>query len=271
LAKAWTEVSTPERTINVPIKDNLAGHSGIRLFLTVLKPGDRPDAYDLMDREIAQGRQVYIILPLVEESEKLDLKSATEEYKKLSETVFPQYSLGLLHGRMSSQDKDAALTAFRDRHTQILVSTTVVEVGVDVPNATVMMIEHADRFGLSQLHQLRGRVGRGSSSSYCLLVNSGKGEIARQRLEVMAQSQDGFFIAEMDLRFRGPGEVLGKRQSGLPDLALASLIEDRDVLDQARTTAEELVMEDPDLTNYPRIAAELKTRYRRLLGGAILT
>ncbi|MGD1937201.1 MAG: ATP-dependent DNA helicase RecG [Cyanophyceae cyanobacterium] len=238
---------------------------------TVLKPGNRPDAYDLMDREIAQGRQVYIILPLVEESEKLDLKSATEEYKKLSEIVFPQYSLGLLHGRMSSQDKDAALTAFRDRHTQILVSTTVVEVGVDVPNATVMMIEHADRFGLSQLHQLRGRVGRGSSSSYCLLVNSGKGEIARQRLEVMAQSQDGFFIAEMDLRFRGPGEVLGKRQSGLPDLALASLIEDRDVLEQARTTAEALMAEDPELINYPRIAAELKTRYRRLLGGAILT
>ena len=238
---------------------------------TVLKPGDRPEAYDLMDREISQGRQVYIILPLVEESEKLDLKSATEEYKKLSETVFPQYSLGLLHGRMSSQDKDEALTKFRDRHTQILVSTTVVEVGVDVPNATVMMIEHADRFGLSQLHQLRGRVGRGSSSSYCLLVNSGKGEIARQRLEVMAQSQDGFFIAEMDMRFRGPGEVLGTRQSGLPDLALASLIEDREVLEQARTTAESLIAEDPELKNYPRIANELQTRYRRLLGGAILT
>ena len=238
---------------------------------TVLKPGDRPEAYDLMDREISQGRQVYIILPLVEESEKLDLKSATEEYKKLSETVFPQYSLGLLHGRMSSQDKDEALTKFRDRHTQILVSTTVVEVGVDVPNATVMMIEHADRFGLSQLHQLRGRVGRGSSSSYCLLVNSGKGEIARQRLEVMAQSQDGFFIAEMDMRFRGPGEVLGTRQSGLPDLALASLIEDREVLEQARTTAESLIAEDPELEKYPRIANELQTRYRRLLGGAILT
>ena len=172
---------------------------------------------------------------------------------------------------MSSQDKDEALTKFRDRHTQILVSTTVVEVGVDVPNATVMMIEHADRFGLSQLHQLRGRVGRGSSSSYCLLVNSGKGEIARQRLEVMAQSQDGFFIAEMDMRFRGPGEVLGTRQSGLPDLALASLIEDREVLEQARTTAESLIAEDPELKNYPRIANELQTRYRRLLGGAILT
>ncbi|MCG9884289.1 MAG: ATP-dependent DNA helicase RecG [Cyanobacteria bacterium] len=238
---------------------------------TVISASDRPAAYDLMRREIAQGRQVYVILPLVEESEKLDLKSAIEEHQRLSEVVFPEFAIGLLHGRMASADKDAALTQFRDRATQILVSTTVIEVGVDVPNATVMAIEHAERFGLSQLHQLRGRVGRGDAKSYCLLINGGKTDLSRQRLEVLAQSQDGFFISEMDLRFRGPGEVLGTRQSGLPDLALASLIDDRDILETARTTAEALIQEDPTLAPYPRIAQELQQRYRRLLGGAILT
>ncbi|MEO1445678.1 MAG: ATP-dependent DNA helicase RecG [Cyanobacteria bacterium J06635_11] len=243
---------------------------------TVLGGRERKDAYDLIRREIAQGRQVYIVLPLVEESEKLDLRSAIEEHTRLQETIFPEFGVGLLHGRMSSADKDAAISAFRDQETQVLVSTTVVEVGVDVPNATVMLIEHAERFGLSQLHQLRGRVGRGAAQSHCLLMTSSKSEVAMQRLRVMEQSQDGFFISEMDMRFRGPGQVLGTRQSGLPDFALASLVEDQEVLELARTAATNvLAAETPSgedgLTQWPLMEKELARRYQKLMGGAILT
>ena len=238
---------------------------------TLLGGRERNHAYDLIRREIAQGRQVYIVLPLVDESEKLDLRSAIEEHQRLSEVVFPEFKVGLLHGRLSSADKDAAITAFRDRQTQILVSTTVVEVGVDVPNASVMLIEHAERFGLSQLHQLRGRVGRGADQSYCLLMSSSKSETAQQRLKVLEQSQDGFFIAEMDMRFRGPGEVLGTRQSGLPDFALASLVNDQEVLELARTAAEQLIKEDSSLEQWPLIKKELNRRYEKLMGGAIFT
>jgi ATP-dependent DNA helicase RecG len=237
----------------------------------VMTARDRSHAYDLMRREIAQGRQIYVVLPLVEESEKLDLKSAIEEYQRLQEAIFPEFSVGLLHGRMTSAEKDEAINRFRDNETQILVSTTVVEVGVDVPNATVMLIEHAERFGLSQLHQLRGRVGRGGAQSFCLLMTSTKSEVALQRLKVLEQSQDGFFISEMDLRFRGPGEVLGSRQSGLPDFALASLVADQEVLTQARQAAEKAMEKDPTLDRWPLMQVELKYRYQRLMGGAILT
>ena len=243
---------------------------------TVLGGKERADAYDLIRREIAQGRQVYIVLPLVEESEKLDLRSAIEEHTRLQETIFPEFSVGLLHGRLSSADKDAAISAFREKQTQVLVSTTVVEVGVDVPNATVMLIEHAERFGLSQLHQLRGRVGRGGDQSFCLLMTSSKSEVAMQRLRVMEQSQDGFFISEMDMRFRGPGQVLGTRQSGLPDFALASLVEDQEVLELARTAATNVLETETQsgedgLTLWPLMEKELERRYQKLMGGAILT
>lgn len=243
---------------------------------TLLRAKERAQAYDLIRREIAQGRQIYIVLPLVEESEKLDLRSAIEEHSRLQETIFPEFSVGLLHGRMSSAEKDAAISAFRDRSTHILVSTTVVEVGVDVPNATVMLIEHAERFGLSQLHQLRGRVGRGAEQSYCLLMSSSKSDTALQRLRVMEQSQDGFFISEMDMRFRGPGQVLGTRQSGLPDFALASLVEDQDVLELARVAATDLLADsaEPDhdgLSRWPLMEKELERRYQKLMGGTILT
>jgi len=242
----------------------------------VLKGKERADAYDLIRREIAQGRQVYVVLPLVDESEKLDLRSAIEEHARLQETIFPEFSVGLLHGRMSSADKDAAISAFRDKETQVLVSTTVVEVGVDVPNASVMLIEHAERFGLSQIHQLRGRVGRGADQSFCLLMSSSKSEPAMQRLKVLEQSQDGFFISEMDMRFRGPGQVLGTRQSGLPDFALASLVEDQDVLELARKAAADLLAEKSEsggdgLTRWPLMESELARRYQKLMGGAILT
>jgi ATP-dependent DNA helicase RecG len=245
---------------------------GRQPILTTVKQGkaDRNKVYDLIRREIAGGRQAYIIFPLVEESEKLDLRAATEEHQRLSEVVFPEFNIALLHGRMSSVEKDAALNSFRDNQCQIIVSTTVIEVGVDVPNATIMVIEHAERFGLSQLHQLRGRVGRGSYKSYCFLMSSSKNVEAKQRLTVLEQSQDGFFISEADMRFRGPGAVLGTRQSGLPDFALASLVEDQEVLNLAREAAENIIAVDANLTNFPSLQQELEIRYRRLMGGDIL-
>ena len=238
---------------------------------TVLSGQQRTHAYDLMRREIAQGRQIYIVLPLVEESEKLDLRSAVEEHQKLQDSIFPEFQVGLLHGRMTSAEKDEAISRFRDNHTQILVSTTVVEVGVDVPNATVMLIENAERFGLSQLHQLRGRVGRGAAQSYCLLMSSSKSPDAQQRLKVLEQSQDGFFISEMDMRFRGPGQVLGTRQSGVPDFTLASLVEDEEILILARQAAEKVIEMDATLGRWHLMKEELKYRYERLMGGAIMT
>jgi ATP-dependent DNA helicase RecG len=238
---------------------------------TALMASQRPEAYDLIRREVAQGRQVYVVLPLVEESEKLDLRSAVEEHQKLQENVFPDFQVGLLHGRMSSAEKEAAINKFRDNETQIIVSTTVIEVGVDVPNATVMLIENAERFGLSQLHQLRGRVGRGAAKSYCLLISSSKSPDAQQRLKVLEQSQDGFFISEMDMRFRGPGEVLGTRQSGVADFTLASLVEDEEILILARQAAEKVIEIDASLERWYLMKEELKYRYSRLMGGAILT
>jgi ATP-dependent DNA helicase RecG len=231
----------------------------------------RSQAYDLMKREIVQGRQVYIVLPLVEESEKLDLRAAVEEHERLQTEVFPEFQVGLLHGRMSSAEKDAAITAFRDNLTQVIVSTTVIEVGVDVPNATVMLIENAERFGLSQLHQLRGRVGRGEHRSYCLLMSSSMASNAKQRLQVLEQSQDGFWISEMDMQLRGPGQVLGTRQSGMADFALASLAEDGEILTIARDAAEKVILQDRDLSKSPRLKAELDYRFQKLMGGSILT
>ncbi|MBD2451504.1 ATP-dependent DNA helicase RecG [Nostoc sp. FACHB-152] len=242
-----------------------------KIQTTALTSQQRNHAYELIRREVAQGRQTYVVLPLVEESEKLDLRSAVEEHQKLQESVFPEFQVGLLHGRMSSAEKDEAITKFRDNKTQILVSTTVVEVGVDVPNATVMLIENAERFGLSQLHQLRGRVGRGAAQSFCLLMSSSRSPDAQQRLKVLEQSQDGFFISEMDMRFRGPGEVLGTRQSGVPDFTLASLLEDEEVLLLARQAAEKVIEIDVTLERWYGMKQELKYRYERLMGGAILT
>lgn len=242
-----------------------------QIHTTVLTGKERSHAYDLIRREVAQGRQAYIVLPLVEESEKLEVRAAVEEHQRLQESIFPQFQVGLLHGRMSSVQKDEAINQFRDNQTQILVSTTVIEVGVDVPNATVMLIENAERFGLSQLHQLRGRVGRGAAQSYCLLMSSSKTETARQRLKVLEQSQDGFFISEMDMRFRGPGEVLGTRQSGIPDFTLASLVEDQEVLEIARQAAEKVIAKDATLQRWSLMKTELKYRYQKLMGGTILT
>ena len=244
------------------------GRTPIRTSL--LAGSQRQEAYDLIREQVALGQRAYVVLPLVEDSEKMDLRSAVEVHQQLSAAVFPDLQVGLLHGRLASADKQAAIQAFAAGHTQVLVSTTVVEVGVDVPEASVMVIEHADRFGLAQLHQLRGRVGRGAAASHCLLINDSRNALARQRLEVLVRSTDGFEIAEMDLRLRGPGQVLGTRQSGLPDLALASLTEDGEVLEQARRVAQQLLQDDPELASHPALAAALDAQRHRLAQGARL-
>jgi ATP-dependent DNA helicase RecG len=179
------------------------------------------------------------VYPLVEESEKMDLKDATQRYEYLRDKVFPKFSIGLVHGKMKTADKDEAMRRFVAGETQILVSTTVIEVGVDVSNASVMIVEHAERFGLSQLHQLRGRVGRGAEQSYCVLLTSDKKTaVAVERLGIMAKTNDGFVIAEKDLELRGPGELLGTRQSGLPEFRIANIVRDQQFLEGARKEAD---------------------------------
>jgi ATP-dependent DNA helicase RecG len=199
----------------------------------------RLDAKKLISREVRAGRQVYVVYPLVEESEKIDLKNATQRYQYLRDTVFPKFSVGLVHGKMRTADKEEVMRRFVAGEIDILVSTTVIEVGVDVPNASVMIVEHAERFGLSQLHQLRGRVGRGAEKSYCVLLTSDKKTaVANERLGIMAKTNDGFVIAEKDLEIRGPGELLGTKQSGLPEFRVANLVRDQQFLEGARKEAE---------------------------------
>ncbi len=198
----------------------------------------RAKGYQLIEQELRQGRQAYVVYPLVEESEKSDLQAATVAAEAFATEIFPDFKIGLLHGRMKTAEKDAVMDSFRQGEVQLLVATTVIEVGVDVPNATVMMVEHADRFGLSQLHQLRGRVGRGADKSYCLLIPSDHySEDAARRLKVMVETEDGFRIAEADLEIRGPGDFLGTRQAGLPDFRVASLLRDLRILESARQEA----------------------------------
>jgi ATP-dependent DNA helicase RecG len=235
----------------------------------VLRGSARQQAYDLIRDQVARGQRAYVVLPLVEESDKLELRSAVEVHAQLSSEVFADLSVGLLHGRLSSEAKQQAIAAFAEGRTQVLVSTTVVEVGVDVPAATVMVIEHADRFGLAQLHQLRGRVGRGAAQSHCLLINDSSNPQAAQRLNLLERSSDGFEIAEMDLRLRGPGQVLGTRQSGLPDLALASLSTDGAVLERARSVAQQITASDPDLQSHPLLARMLQDQRRRQIEAAV--
>lgn len=197
--------------------------------------------YDLIQREIEAGRQAYVVYPLIEESETLSAKAATIEAERLQNEVFPQFKIGLLHGKLKNDEKEQVMADFKNKKYDILVSTTVVEVGVDVPNATVMLIENAERFGLSQLHQLRGRVGRNSLQSYCILHTSTKSQETRERLNIMTQTNDGFVIAEKDLQLRGPGEFLGTRQSGLPDLIISDIVRDAKILEIARNEAIDFV------------------------------
>ncbi len=207
----------------------------------------RPKVFDFVEKQLAKGRQAYVVYPLVEESEKIELKNAMEEHHILCER-FKDYRVGLLHGKMKAQEKDEVMRQFRAGDFDILVSTTVIEVGVDVPNANIMVIEHAERFGLSQLHQLRGRVGRGSHRSYCVLVlGKAVSKESAERCRIMEQSDDGFKISEADLEIRGPGEFMGARQSGLPGFKMANLVRDFDILKQARKVAFEILQNDPQL------------------------
>ena len=237
---------------------------GRQQILTRWVPPDRRQAaYGFVRKEVQASRQAFVICPLVEESEAIEAKAATEEYQRLSREVFPDLRLGLLHGRMSSREKDRAMRQFRDGELDILVSTAVVEVGIDIANATVMLIEGADHFGLAQLHQFRGRVGRGQHKSYCLmLADAPVSETARERLSALEMTNDGFRLAEIDLELRGPGDFFGTRQSGLPSLRMAQL-SDRQLLLMAREEATKLVAQDPDLAA-PELQP-LATRVARFL------
>jgi ATP-dependent DNA helicase RecG len=211
-----------------------------------LTPKERERAYSFIQSQIEQERQAFIICPLVEESDKTEARSAVEEHKRLQTKIFPRLELGLLHGRMKAAEKDEVMMAFRDGLTNILVSTSVVEVGIDVPNATVILIEGANRFGLAQLHQFRGRVGRGEHQSYCLLLADTVTPEAESRLQAVERTNNGFELAEEDLRLRGPGEFFGTRQSGLPDLKLVKLT-DTKLLELARQEAQLIAEKDPTL------------------------
>jgi ATP-dependent DNA helicase RecG len=210
----------------------------------------RESLYLSIGKQIAEGRQVYIVYPLIKESEKIDLKNLEEGYLHICE-AFPQYKVSKLHGKMKAAEKDAEMQRFVGGETQIMVATTVIEVGVNVPNASVMVIENAERFGLSQLHQLRGRVGRGADQSYCILVTNYKlSEDTRKRLEIMVRTNDGFEIAEADLKLRGPGDLEGTQQSGIAfDLKIADLARDGQLLQYVRNIAQEIVDDDPSGIN----------------------
>ncbi|MGM0165290.1 ATP-dependent DNA helicase RecG [Enterococcus sp. AZ135] len=205
-----------------------------------IKPKQLEHTLDWAKQELQAGHQLYVICPLIEESEALDVKNATEIYEHLKEYYAPTYQVNLLHGKMKNTEKDAIMEEFKDNQSQILVSTTVIEVGVNVPNATVMFIMDADRFGLAQLHQLRGRVGRGSDASYCILVASPKNEMGKERMKIMTETNNGFVLSEKDLELRGPGEVFGFRQSGLPQFLIADLVNDANVLEVARDEANQI-------------------------------
>ena len=249
--------------LDVSVVDELpAGRRpvGTRIARTA---AERRKAYDLVRGEVAEGRQAFVVCAAIDEENRLEVRAAEKEAERLATEVFPDLRLALLHGRMRPKDKEARMEAFRSAEADVLISTTVIEVGVDVPNATVMLVENAERFGLAQLHQLRGRIGRGTHQSTCVLFDesSPDNEDAKQRLRAMVRTTDGFELADEDLRLRGEGTLFDIRQSGLPDLRLARLAEDTDLVRQARQDAFSLIDRDPDLTAHPELRAELERRF----------
>jgi len=250
--------------LDVSVIDELP--PGRRPVVTVTRAeAKRREIHAFIGAEVAAGRQAYVVCPLVEESEALDLAAATDMARRLGEEVFPRLTVGLLHGRLGVEEKDAIMRRFKAGEIQVLVSTTVIEVGIDVPNASVMLVEHAERFGLSQLHQLRGRVGRGPWKSYCILLASGHlTEDARRRVEALVSTHDGFRIAEVDLELRGPGEFFGTRQSGLPEFRVADLLRDAALLEEARREAMTIVAADPELRDpaHRALRGQLLARWR---------
>ena len=226
----------------------------------------RQRVYNYIKGFLNEGRQGYIVCPLVEENETLDITSAEEYYEKLKNGEFKGYNIGLLHGKMKPKEKDAVMRAFKDGEIQLLVATTVIEVGIDVPNAVVMVIENAERFGLSQLHQLRGRIGRGSYKSSCILISDSRSEDTKKRLNVIKNNRDGFKIADEDLKLRGPGDFLGSRQHGLPDMKIADIFADREILHSAGREAEKMLAEDPALSlpEHRLLRKEIAELYKKL-------
>ena len=230
----------------------------------IIKPSQRNQAYKMMRNEISNGHQCYVVYPLIDESETLSAKAATIEAERLSTEVFPDLKIGLLHGKLSNSEKEEVMEQFKNKEFDILVSTTVVEVGVDVPNSTVMMIENAERFGLSQLHQLRGRVGRSDLQSYCLLVPANSSQTTMDRLKIMEQTNNGFIISEKDLELRGPGEFLGTRQSGMLNFALADIIKDTKILELARKEAFDYVKAHEDIPVEKILLNELDEKFKTI-------
>jgi ATP-dependent DNA helicase RecG len=221
--------------------------------------------WSFLKKQVEAGRQAYVVYPVIEESETQARKAAEKMYRHLSQDVFPDLRVGLLHGRMPAEDKEAVMESFKRGETQILVSTTVIEVGVDVPNATVMVIEQAERFGLAQLHQLRGRVGRGAEQSYCILVTGALNEISRERIRTLVESTDGFYIAEMDLKLRGPGEFFGTRQAGMPSLRVANIVRDAELLELARREATDFLASGP-VDEQRRALEYVRSHWQRRFG-----
>ncbi len=241
------------------------GRTPIETTLVDPTPLAQAAAWDALRAEVAAGHQAYVVCPLVEDKGKVEAKAATAEYERLQAEELHDLRVGLLHGQMPSKEKEAVMRAYRAGELDVLVATTVIEVGVDVPNATVMVVEDADRFGLSQLHQLRGRVGRGGDKSYCFLFADASTEDGEQRLQAMAASTDGFALAEKDLEIRGSGQVFGERQSGFSDLKLGRIPRDEEIVMQARRVAEEILDDDPDLGAH----AQLRDEVHDLLGDAV--
>jgi ATP-dependent DNA helicase RecG len=225
---------------------------------------ERADAYTLVREEVKAGRLAFVVCAAIDEGNRAEVKAAEQEAERLATEIFPDLSVGVLHGRMRPKEKERRMEAFRAGEDHVLISTTVIEVGVDVPNATVMLVENAERFGLAQLHQLRGRIGRGEHRSYCVLFDESDGTQleARARLEAMARTTDGFELADEDLRLRGEGTLFDVRQAGMPDLKLARLSEDLELVKRARARAFETVATDPGLDRHPELLDELRSRFR---------
>jgi ATP-dependent DNA helicase RecG len=251
--------------LDVSVIDELP--PGRKPIVTKHATADRIEqVYSFLKRQIDEGRQAYVVYPVIEESETQAMKAAQQEYEHLSREVFPETSVGLMHGRLGSDEREAVMQRFKEGHIKILVSTTVIEVGVDVPNATVMVVEQAERFGLAQLHQLRGRVGRGAAQSYCILVTEKVNDAARERIRTLVESTDGFHISEMDLKLRGPGEFFGTKQSGLPTLRVANILRDAEILEVARREAVDFIARPPSEEELRRAVAYIRDHWQRHYG-----
>jgi len=251
--------------LDVSIIDELP--PGRKPIITKHATADRIEqVYSFVKRQVEEGRQAYVVYPVIEESETQAMKAAQQGYEHLSREVFPTLAVGLMHGRLGADEKEAVMQRFKEGKLQILVSTTVIEVGVDVPNASVMVVEQAERFGLAQLHQLRGRVGRGAAQSYCILVTEKMNDAAKERIRTLVESTDGFYIAEMDLRLRGPGEFFGTKQSGVPALRVANILRDSEILEIGRREAVDFVARPPAEEELRRAVAYIRDHWQRRYG-----